>query len=192
LAPVGKELPEALGPIAYGSPACLSAIATPGVSTDVAIIVLTSLLSRLEAMSDGAYRVEHDQSTNLTRYHDLLQGYIEHDAKAEFRATEITTLKFPLKVEAVIQVDSKTNPAVQLADVMIGAALEATNTLIGHRRGGLDPQAVMSLYRDDQIIHMLPSIDFAEQSRFRRGSQASEIIDYFGEHFGHRFPGAKP
>jgi hypothetical protein len=30
---------------------------------------------------------------------------------------------------------------------------------------------------------MMPSIDLAEQRRFRQGSQAAELIDYFAAHF---------
>jgi len=84
-------------------------------------------------MAKGVYRVEHDQSKNLLTYHNLLQRYIENDEEVEFRATEITSLRFPLKLDEVVQVDSKSSPAVQLADVMIGAAIEAGNTLTGLR-----------------------------------------------------------
>lgn len=177
------ELPEVMGPLAkYADRDCLSAIATPGVSgvsTDIALVVLTSLITRMEVMAEGAYRVEHDQSKNLSTYHDLLQRYIDHDELVEFRATEITSLRFPLKLTDVTQVNSKSSPAVQLADVMIGAAIEATNTLTGLRSGGLDPEALMPLYREYQFIHMSPSIDFEEQRRFRSGSQISQAIDYF-------------
>ncbi len=179
-----QELPEALGPLAeYAAPECLSAIATPGVTTDAALVVLQSLINRTEVMAEGAYRVEHDQSKNLLTYHDLLQRFIDHDQQVEFHQTKITSLKFPLKLAEVIQVDSKTSPAVQLADVMIGAAIEAANNLTGLRSGGLDPEAVMSLYADNQFIHLIPSIDFEEQRRFRQGTQASELIDYFSAIF---------
>jgi hypothetical protein len=180
-----QELPEALGPLAqYAAPECLEAIATPGVSTDATFVVLQSLVSRMEEMAAGPYRVEHDQSKNLLTYHELLQRYIKHDQDVEFRQSEIARIKFPLKLASVIQVDSKTSPAVQLADVMIGAAIEAANTLTGRRTGGLDPEAVMSLYADHQIIHLLPSIDFDAQKRFRQGSQAAEMINYFARNFG--------
>src|SRR5690606_33121744 len=44
-----QEMPECLGPLAqYAAPECLNAIATPGVSTDVAFIVLQSLINRME------------------------------------------------------------------------------------------------------------------------------------------------
>ena len=179
-----QKMPETLGPLAMAMPECLSAIATPGVSTDAAMVVLQSLISRMEVMATGPYRVEHDQSKNLLTYHELLQRYIDHQEEVEFMQTQITSMRFPLKLTSVTQVDSKTSPAVQIADVMIGAAIDAANGLTGQRPPLLDPQAVMSLYSDDQFIHLLPSIDFDEQKRFREGAQAAEMIDYFTKHFG--------
>jgi hypothetical protein len=82
-----------------------------------------------------------------------------------------------------LHVDSRTSPAVQLADVMIGAAIEAANNLAGLRSGGPDPAAVMSLYADHQFIHMIPSVDCEEQRRFRQGTQAADVIDYFSANF---------
>ena len=179
-----RKFPEAIGPLARDvAPECLSAIMNPGVDTDIAIVVLQSLISRMEVMSDGPYRVEHDQSTNLKRYHELIQRFIDHEEAIELRQTAIASFKFPLKLTEVTQIDSKTSPAVQLADVMIGAALEAANTIAGLRSGGLDPDAVMSLYDNNQFIHLTPSIDFEEQKAFRKGTQAAEVIDYFAANF---------
>jgi hypothetical protein len=179
-----QEFPEAIGPLARdAAPECLSAIATPGVTTDAAIVVLQSLITRMEVMSAGPYRVEHDQSKNLETFHDLLQRFIDHEEEIELRQSAIASFKFPLKLTEVTQVDSKTSPAVQLADVMIGAALEAANTMTGLRSGGLDPEALMSLYADDQFIHLIPDIDFEAQRQFRQGTQASEVIDYFAANF---------
>ncbi|MGX5845503.1 hypothetical protein ACWGTO_00335 [Mesorhizobium sp. PL10] len=174
-----RELPEVLGPLAqYAAPECLDAIATPGVNTDAAIVVLQSLITRMEVMAGGPYRVEHDQSKNLLSYHQLLQSLIDHDEAIEFRQTAIASLKFPLQLSEVTQVNSQSSPAVQLADIMIGAAIDAANNLAGFRTGGIDPEALASLYRYDQFIHLLPSIDFEEQRRFRQGTQAAEVIDY--------------
>lgn len=178
-----RELPEALGPLALASPECLSAIATPGVSTDAAMVVLQSLITRMEVMAEGPYRVDHDQSKNLLTYHNLLQRYIDHQDKVEFKQTQITGIRFPLKLSSVTQIDSKTSPAVQVADVMIGAAIDAANGLAGWRSPLLEPQAVMSLYADDQLIHLVPSIDFIEQKQFRQMGQAGKMIDYFAKHF---------
>jgi len=182
-----EELPEVLGPLAeYSASECLEAIATPGVSTDAAFVVLQSLINRMEKMALGPYFVEHDQSKNLLTFHDLLQRYINHDKDIEFRQSEIARIKFPLKLASVTQVDSKTSPSVQLADVMIGAAIEATNRLTGQRTSGLDAEAVMELYADHQFIHLVPSINFEEQRRFRQGAQSAEMIDYFATHFHHQ------
>jgi len=185
-----KKFPEALGPLAqYADPDCLRAIATPGVSTDAAIVVMQALISRMEVMTEGPYRVEHDESKNLATYHDLLQAFIEHTDEVEFRSSKIAGVKFPLKLTEVVQVDSKNSPAVQLADVMIGAAIEAGNTLIGERKGGLDPEALLSLFAEDQFIHMTPDLDFEAQKEFRKGSQGAEMIDYFASNFGSKMGG---
>lgn len=54
--------------------------------------------------------------------------------------SKIARMKFPLKLTWVTQVDSMASPAVQLADVMIGAAIEAANTLTGQRATGLNAE----------------------------------------------------
>lgn len=41
----------------------------------------------------------------------------------------------------------------------------------------------MSLYADNQFIHLTPSVDFEEQKAFRKGTQAAEMIDYFAAKF---------
>lgn len=179
-----QQLPETIGPLAqYADPDCLSAIATPGVSTDAAFIVLQSLISRMEEIADGPYRVEHDRSKNLLKYHELLQRYIDHEHEVEFQQSEIARIKFPLKMSAVIQVDSKSSPAVQIADVMIGATIEAAKVLAGLRESGLNGQAVLEAYGPNQFIHLVPSIDFEAQRKFRSGTQANEMIDYFARNF---------
>jgi len=179
-----RELPEILGPLAeFHAPECLSAITTSGVNTDAAPVVLQSLISRMEVLADGPYRVEHDQSENLHTFHGLLQQFIDHDSDIEFYQSEVASLKFPLKLQDVSQVDSKQSAAVQLADVTIGAAIGATNTMTGQRSKGVDPESLMRLYSEDQFIHLIPSLDFAGQRRFREGSQSSELIDYFSRVF---------
>lgn len=178
-----EVLPEALGPLACASPECLAAIFTPGLTTDAAFVVLLSLISRMEVMAKGAYRVEHDRSKNLLNYHAQLQHFIAHDKAVDFKQTQITNLKFPLKLSEVTQVDSKESPAVQIADVLIGAAVEAANSMAGFCKPATNIEKLMSLYTDDQFIYMVPSLDFEEQKEFRRGTQAGAVIDYFAKHF---------
>jgi len=178
-----RKLEDAMGPLLHADPDCLGAIATPGVTTDMALPVLLALITRMELMSDGPYRVEHDQSKNLLSYHDLLQRQIDHTGEAEFRQSGLASIRYPLKLSEVTQVDSKTSPAVQLADVLIGATIESAQRMTGRITDGLDPQRLGELYRDDQIIHMLPSVDLEEQREFRKGTQAAALIDYFAENF---------
>jgi hypothetical protein len=104
-------------------------------------------------------------------------------ATCDLPASQIASIKFPLKLSAVTQVDSKDSPAVQIADVLIGGTIEATNVLTGLRQGDFDPDAVLKLYRDDQFIYLAPSLDFEEQKKFRKGSQGAEVIEYFSKHF---------
>jgi hypothetical protein len=178
-----KELPEALGPLAYEAPECLAEITRPGVNTDAAIVVLQSLISRMEVMADGVYQVEHDRSENLKQYHSLLQQLISHDQNIVFKQTEITSIKFPLKLSSVSQVDSKDSPSVQIADILIGAAIEAANSLAGLSSSHGDAEELLGLYSDEQFIHMVPSLNFEEDKEFRRGTQAGELIEYFAKHF---------
>jgi hypothetical protein len=179
-----RKLPEAFEPLAYRSPECLSEITLPSTSTDAAIIVLQSLINRMEEMTIGSYQVIHDQSKNLLTYHDLLQSYIDHTDEVEFIQSKITSIRFPLKLNSVTQVNSKHSPTVQIADVMIGAMIEAYNGLTGKREPLLDPEEVRSQYAEGQIIDQLPSIDFEAQKQFHKGTQAYETIDYFAKHFG--------
>ncbi|KPN94095.1 DUF3800 domain-containing protein [Pseudomonas nunensis] len=178
-----RKLADATGPLVYADPDCLAAIATPGVTTDMALPVLMALISQMELMSDGPYRVEHDQSRNLLTYHDLLQRQIDHTDEAEFRQSALASIRYPLRLSEVTQVDSKTSPAVQLADVLIGATIESAQRMTGRITDGLDPQCLAELYRDDQIIHMLPSLDLEGQREFRKGTRAAALIDYFAENF---------
>ncbi len=72
---------------------------------------------------------------------------------------------------------------MQLADVMIGAAIEMAQRITGRISNGLEPEAVLRLYADDQLIHMLPSLDIEDQIAFREVTQASALIDCYAKHF---------
>lgn len=178
-----NRLPEVMGPLYGRCPDCIGAIMTEGVSTDAALIVLQSLISRMEVMASGPYRVDHDRSKNLLQYHNLLQQFIDHEDSVELRQSEIASIRFPLQLISVKQVDSKDCLGVQLADVLIGGAIDAANALIGLRERSSYTEEVISAYKHDQLIHLLPSLDFEEQRRFRAGSQAGEVIDYFSKNF---------
>lgn len=177
-----QELSEAFGPLAHESSSCKEAIMHKDVSTDGAYVVLLSLISRLEALLNQSYEIIHDRSKNLEQYDITLNKMINHNYEVSFKETELTTLKFPLKLRNVSQIDSKDSPGVQLADVLVGGIIDSSKAITGKKINDYN-QHIVDLYKDNQLIHLLPSIDFEEQKRFRKGTQGSEAIEYFSRHF---------
>lgn len=59
----------------------------------------------------------------------FLQRYFSPEDVATFHQSKIGINSFPLKLLAVKQVNYKAISAVQLADVLVGAAIEAANSL---------------------------------------------------------------
>ncbi|WP_238978849.1 hypothetical protein [Novilysobacter arseniciresistens] len=175
-------LPDALGPMAEASPECIAAIAQPGVTTDAAFVVLSGLVNRLEGSAEGPYRIEHDESKNLLDYHALLLRMIAHKGAVEFKHTALATTRYPLKLTEVSQVRSLDSAPVQLADVLVGAAIGSANVVTGRRPADEGFSNALALYRDEQLIHLLPSIDFEAEKAFRQDSQAGEHIDYVARH----------
>ncbi|WP_444934634.1 DUF3800 domain-containing protein [Microbulbifer sp. JTAC008] len=176
------ELREAFGPLALEYPSCIEEIMSKNTSTDGAYIVLLSLISRLETVLDQSYEIIHDRSKNLEQYDLTLNKMINHSSEVSFKGTELTTLKFPLKLKKVSQVDSKNSPGVQLADILVGGIIDASRGITGKKKNHYNNR-ILDLYKENQLIHLLPSIDFTEQTRFRKGSQGSEIIDYASRNF---------
>ena len=176
------QLSEAFGPLAHESSSCMEAIMNKGVSTDGAYVVLLSLISRLETVLGENYKIIHDRSKNLEQYDITLNKMINHREAAHFKETEITTLKFPLKLTGISQVDSKNSPGVQLADILVGGVIDYSKAITGRKVNDYNNH-IADLYKDNQLIHLLPSMDFEEQKKFRKGTQGSEVIDYFSRHF---------
>ena len=168
--------------MAEADPECIAAIAQPGVTTDAAFVVLGGLINRLEALVEGPYRIEHDESQNLLAYHALLQRMIAHTDAVQFKHSALASTRYPLKLTKVSQVRSLDSAPVQLADVLVGAAIGSANVLTGRRTGDEGFSNALALYRDEQLIHLLPSTDFQAEKAFREDSQAGEHIDYVARH----------
>lgn len=175
------KLPELLGPLATESPDCIDAILNSETTTDASLSILIALVTRTELISSGPYCIEHDRSDNLLSYSQHLKFLMGLSKKAEFKQSDIATIRFPLKLKEVYQVDSKLSPSVQLCDVLIGGAIRGAIEL----REDIEPTFYnpIQLYRDDQIIHFLPDNDFAGQQEFRKGSQGAELIDFIQQEF---------
>jgi len=172
-----RSFEEGYGPLAEESPDCIAAIKTPEVSTDIALPILLSIINRIEKAMDTDYSITHDRSDNLVRYNTYLNRLIQNSDEIEFKASEIAKIKFPLKLQAVSQVDSKDSLGVQLADILVGGALDATKAVIGQKSNEYNTK-ILELYKEEQFIHTLPSMDLAGIKEFRKDSQSGELIDY--------------
>ena len=179
----GNELSEHLLPLSSGYHGCINEITNSESTTDAAFVVLLSLISCIEKYPTSEYEVVHDTSNNLRRYNELINWFISVDDVRTFKQTRITELSFPLKLSGVSQQDSRHSRALQLADILIGGAIEYAKAQSGLINKTDYNQAVVELYEDANIIHMLPSLDFGGCKEFRSGSQADELIEFISNNF---------
>jgi hypothetical protein len=162
---------------------CIDEIKNPEVTTDAAFVVLLSLISHIEKTVPKDYKVIHDTSNNLKKYNEVLMKLISYDSLAEFKHTAITTIKFPLKISSVMQVNSKASNGVQLADVLIGGLIEHSMSLAGLVNKNDYNQSIPELYSDHNIIHLLPNVNFEQLNEFHSGSQANDFVNFYGKNF---------
>jgi len=177
------EFEEFLGPLSMGYPSCIESIKNPKVNTDVSFIVLLSLISYVEKHENDDYEIVHDTSNNLKKYNEILKKLVHYENIAEFKHTEITSIKFPLRLSSVSQCDSKNSFGVQLADILIGGIIEFSMGIAGKVQKTDYNQSILSLYGDENIIHLLPNLDFEEQKEFHKNNQSQDFINFFGKNF---------
>lgn len=179
----GRELSEYLLPLATEDVSCIQEIRNPNTTTDAAYIVIFSLISHIEKFVQEAYEIVHDRSDNLRQYDRVLSQLAAATFAESFEQTRLTTLKFPLKFSKVSQVDSRDSHGVQLADLLIGGMIEHSMSLAAEIEKTDYNQAVIELYGEANLIHLLPNMNFEEDKEFRRGTKAGELIDFFAKHF---------
>ena len=174
----GRELSENLLPLAIEYNDCIREIKNPQTNTDAAFIVLLSLISHIEKYVNCEYTIVHDTSKNLSIYNEMIKKFINIDDDVSFKQTAETQLSFPLKLSAVRQEDSKSSYGVQLADLLIGGIVEHGMALQGLVEKNEYNQAVIGLYHESNILHLLPSLDFENMKKFRTGTESFEAIDF--------------
>lgn len=184
---MSKKLSENLMLLTMEYDSCIKEIKNPLSNTDAALVVLVSLISHIEKHVSEKYEIIHDTSNNLLKYNQIITELIEIDAQESFNQTKITSVNFPLKLSAVSQKDSHLSYAVQLADVLIGGMIEHSMALRGLVEKNDYNQAVLELYGDTNIIHLLPNLNFEEDKAFRSGTQAYEFIEFMAQKFSEQF-----
>jgi hypothetical protein len=144
-----RKIPEILGPLAeLEDPDCISAITQTGITTDAALPITQAIVSQTEIKSSGSYIIEHDESKNLENYNTFFNRMLQIKDDAEFKISEIAGFKFPLKLKSVNQVRSETSYAVQIADFIIGSAVDSTKHFYTPNTNAISPQELAPLYRD--------------------------------------------
>ena len=179
----GRELSDNLLPLAMGDAACIREIKTSPINTDAAYVVILSLISHIEKFVHETYEIVHDRSDNLHQYDRILSQLAAAPFTESFQQTQITTLNFPLKLSRVSQVDSRSSHAVQLADLLISGMIEHTMSLTGEVEQTDYNQAIIGLYGEANLIHLLPNLNFEEDKEFRQGTKASKLIEFFAKNF---------
>lgn len=179
----GRKLSEYLLPLGARNAACIWEIKTSPLDTDVAYIVILSLISHIEKFVDEPYEVVHDRADNLRRYERILSQLPGATCTKSFRQTSITTLRFPLRMSAVSQVDSQDSRGVQIADLLVGGVIEHFRAMVGAIKKTEYNQSIPDLYGETNFIHLLPNLNFVETKEFRRGTQAGEFIDFVAKNF---------
>jgi len=178
---LGRDLAENLVPLSIVHQGCVNEIKNQNSNTDAAFVVLLSLISHIEKHVSSEYEIVHDTSENLHRYNELIGWFVGMNTEKEFKQTGITTISFPLKLSGVSQQDSRYSYGIQLADLLIGGMIEHSMALVGLVEKTDYNQAVIGLYGATNIIHMLPSLNFEENKKFRAGTQSQEFIDFISK-----------
>lgn len=174
----GKKLSENILPLSAGYQSCLDEFSESSPDTDAAFIVLFSLISHLEKHIKTKYKIIHDRSNKLNKYNELLNFFINLNSNNTFKCTEITSISFPLRLSRVEQQDSKDRYGIQLADILIGGLIEYSMSQFGVVGKNSYNQAIIKLYNDANIIHLLPTLDFKQSAELRKGSQVGEYIEF--------------
>jgi len=180
---IGKELSEFLLPLSRKVESCTKDILKPDNDTDIVFIVILSLVNRLEEIIDREYMIVHDTSNKLKTYKKAIERFIGISENISFKATNISSFNFPLKLSAVEQKDSKSSFAIQLADLLVGGVVEHCMALKGLVPKNDYNQNVMESYDDLNLLTMFPSIDFEDNRKFRQNNQSYEFVDFIAEKF---------
>ena len=177
----GKKLSENLIPLSMEYQPCIQEIQEQLTSTDIASIVLSSLISHIEKHTNSKYEVIHDISRGLDKYNRLIKLYINNDDTVKFKMTEITSLSFPLKLSSVKQKESHLSYGLQLADILIGGIMEYCMALGGSVKKNDYNQSVIDLYNKNNILHIIPNPNIEEIKNFHSDSQAKKLIKYLSQ-----------
>lgn len=178
---IGNELSEILIPLSTNEDCCLSGILKRDNTTDIVDVVILSLISHLEKFIDEKYEIIHDTSLKLLSYKKVFEDLTQILDKKSYQITDTTKVFFPLKLQSIEQKDSKASFSIQLADLLVGGAVEhykAQNDLVA--KNGYN-QKVIESYNNINLLTMFPNIDFESTKKSKQNNQSYEFVDFIAQ-----------
>lgn len=167
------ELGGYLLPLAARHPAIISELRGEG-SSDIAPSLLFGLLSKLEEYTTAGYELVHDPSPGMRAFHGMLE-VLRKAPPQNFHVSSLCQIRYPLKLSAVREGDSKQHRGLQLADLLAGGIVTAVRQKPALAAYGAE---VLKLYGEHNLLHMIPNTDFGEVKQQFAGSQISEAIHF--------------
>lgn len=178
---MGKEFSDVLLPISSLYFKCIDELKCKDMNTDITFIIILGLITHIEKYVKDEYIIIHDTSKELMRYSEQLKKLIGIQEQRSFTKTQITTVSFPLNLKSVNQSNSKNSFGIQLADILAGAIVENANAMLNPSLKNEYNQEVITLYNDQNLIHMLPSLDFEQNSEFRKNNNSESFIEFMSQ-----------
>ncbi len=165
-------------PIAAEDPAFLAEVRSPTTSTNAVFSLLSGLLTQLEHKAGGPYEIVHDTSPAMKAYHEALRTLMGCSESRRFRISNVCTMRYPLDLKGIREAESTREVGLQLADLLAGGIVAATEALCSPQGPDAYTSEILALYSDDNLMHLVPTLDFDDIARDFAGSQAGMAIDF--------------
>lgn len=172
------EFNRELFPLAMRHPICEDSIRDPETTMDIGVPLVIGLLSKTEQQKTGDYTILHDRTKNMREIARHLDLLVATDESKSFRLSNFAALTFPLRLKHVRSGDSRDFYGLQLADILVGGAVDIAYCKIGLKPETYYTSRLESLYTFENFLHLFPSIDFSETRERFANNQSSEFINF--------------
>lgn len=157
--------------------------ALPWGALDLSFSTAINLISMWRAkLGDEPIELMHDQSTNMAKQKQLWDILVSPTTPPAIVGHDSRTMRFPLGVAQTVFVDGRTNPALQIADIIAGACA----TLAGSRITGATSEYIANLRSlfsrtGFQGYQFLPSLDVTPEALGTEGAGGEDPLEYTGQ-----------
>jgi hypothetical protein len=155
----------------------------PWGALDLSFSTAINLISMWRAkLGDEPIELVHDQSTNMAKQKQLWEILVSPTTPPAIVGHDSRTMRFPLGVTRTDFVDGRTNPALQIADVIAGACA----TLAGSSITGAESEYITKLRELFSRMGFagytfLPSLDITPEALGTEGEGGEDPLEYMGQ-----------